>query len=148
MAPHGVISLAERIPRATQRLYALFEPDILAPDQMERWRQAEEAIYADADDPLVNWDEQTLQAAFQKEGLKVSLQLETEESETLITPAMVQRWFTPSVSGRPAYVDRLAALLSSDEIAQIRELFERQLVGQVVPWRSRIAFVVARRANE
>lgn len=148
LAPHGIISLAERIPRASQRLYALFDPDILTPTRMERWQQAEEAIYADADDPLVNWDEQTLQAAFQEVGMKVSLQLETEESETLITPAMVQRWFTPSVSGRPAYVDRLAALLSSDEIAQIRELFERQLVGQVVPWRTRIASVVARRANE
>jgi putative ATPase len=148
LAPHGVVSLAERIPRAAQRLYALFEPGLLAPNLMERWRLAEEAIYADANDPLVNWDERTLQAALEEAGMKVSLQLEVEESETLITPAMVQRWFTPNVGGRPAYAERLAALLSSDEIAQIRELFERQLVGQVVPWRSRIAFVVARRANE
>jgi len=76
------------------------------------------------------------------------LQLEVEESETLITPAMVQRWFTPSVGGRPAYAERLAALLSSDEIAQIRALFERQLLGQAVAWRSRIAFIVARRGGE
>ncbi len=148
LAPHGVVSLAERIPRAAQRLYALFGPGLLAPDLMERWRLAEEAIYADANDPLVNWDERTLQAALEAAGMKVSLQLEVEESETLITPAMVQRWFTPSVGGRPAYAERLAALLSSDEIAQIRALFERQLLGQAVAWRSRIAFIVARRGGE
>jgi putative ATPase len=148
LAPHGVVSLAERIPRAAQRLYALFGPGLLAPDLMERWRLAEEAIYADANDPLVNWDERTLQAALEEAGMKVSLQLEVEESETLITPAMVQRWFTPSVGGRPAYAERLAALLSSDEIAQIRALFERQLLGQAVAWRSRIAFIVARRGGE
>ncbi len=148
LAPHGVVSLAERIPRAAQRLYALFGPGLLAPDLMERWRLAEEAIYADANDPLVNWDERTLQAALEEAGMKVSLQLEVEESETLITPAMVQRWFTPNVGGRPAYAERLAALLSSDEIAQIRALFERQLLGQAVAWRSRIAFIVARRGGE
>ncbi|WP_298984502.1 AAA family ATPase [Caldilinea sp.] len=148
LAPHGVVSLAERIPRAAQRLYALFEPGLLAPNLMERWRLAEEAIYADANDPLVNWDERTLQAALEEAGMKVSLQLEVEESETLITPAMVQRWFTPNVGGRPAYAERLAALLSSDEIAQIRALFERQLLGQAVAWRSRIAFIVARRGGE
>lgn len=147
LTPHGVISLAERIPRATQRLYALFAPDVLPSEQMERWRQAEEAIYADAADPLVNWDEQTLRAALQEAGLKTSLQLEEEESEMLITQAMVERWFTSNPGGRPAYVDRLSALLSSADIAQIRELFERQLVGQIVAWRSRIAFLIARRTE-
>ncbi|MCS6825674.1 MAG: AAA family ATPase [Caldilinea sp.] len=148
LASRGVISLAERIPRYTQRLYALFEQDSLAPHLMERWRQAEEAIYADVNDPLVNWDEKTLQAALEAAGMKVSLQLEMEEGETPVTPAMVQRWFTPSAGDRPAYVERLAALLSSHEIIEVRTLFERQLSGQTVVWRSRIAFVVARREGK
>ncbi|MFN3331648.1 MAG: AAA family ATPase, partial [Caldilinea sp.] len=46
LAPGGVISLAERVPRYTQRLYALVDSRELAADVVERWRQAEEAIYA------------------------------------------------------------------------------------------------------
>ena len=56
---------------------------------------------------------------------------------------MIERWFTPVSSGRPAYVDRLAALLTNTEIAEIKKLFERQLSGQSVPWQSRTLFLTA-----
>ena len=41
--------------------------------------------------------------------LEVALKGENEASETPITQAMVERWFTPAASGRPAYVDRLSS---------------------------------------
>jgi len=147
LAPGGVISLAERVPRHTQRLYALLDSRELAADVVDRWRQAEEAIYADTADPLVNWDEHDLRAAFNAAGLTVAVQSETEETETPITAAMIERWFTPVSSGRPAYVDRLAALLTNTELTQIRKLFERQLTGQSVPWQSHTVFVSARLAQ-
>ncbi|MFN3980444.1 MAG: AAA family ATPase, partial [Caldilinea sp.] len=147
LAPGGVISLAERVPRHTQRLYALVDSRELAADVVERWRQAEEAIYADAADPLVNWDETDLSDALSATGLTVTMQSEVEETETPITAAMIERWFTPVNSGRPAYIDRLAMLLTGDEIAQIKKLFERQLTGQSVPWQSRTLFLTARRPS-
>ncbi len=147
LAPGGVISLAERVPRHTQRLYALVDSRELAADVVERWRQAEEAIYADAADPLVNWDETDLNDALSATGLTVTMQSEVEETETPITAAMIERWFTPVNSGRPAYIDRLAMLLTGDEIAQIKKLFERQLTGQSVPWQSRTLFLTARRPS-
>jgi putative ATPase len=143
LLPDGVISLAERAPRHTQRLYALLDSRGLAADVVERWQQAEEAIYADADDPLVNWDEHDLREAFHSAGLTVAVQRETEETETPITAAMIERWFTPVSSGRPAYIDRLAALLTGPEIAEIKKLFERQLTGQSVSWQSRTLFFTA-----
>ncbi|GIK72671.1 MAG: hypothetical protein BroJett021_16590 [Chloroflexota bacterium] len=143
LAPGGVISLAERVPRHTQRLYALIDRRHLAADVVERWQQAEEAIYADAADPLVNWDEHDLRAAFNAAGLTVAVQSETEETATPITAAMIERWFTPASGGRPAYIDRLAARLTNTEIAEIKNLFERQLSGQSVPWQSRTLFLTA-----
>lgn len=143
LLPSGVISLAERVPRHTQRLYALIDRRDLAADVVDRWRQAEEAIYNDAADPLVNWDESDLRAAFNAAGLTVAVQSETEETATPITAAMIERWFTPASSGRPAYIDRLAARLTNTEIAEIKKLFERQLSGQSVPWQSRTLFLTA-----
>ncbi len=72
LAPSGVVSLADRIPRHTQRLYALVDLGGLDADVAERLRTAEEAIYADADDALVNWDAEDLAAAFADAGLDVT----------------------------------------------------------------------------
>ncbi|HHY58428.1 MAG TPA: AAA family ATPase [Chloroflexi bacterium] len=143
LAPGGVISLAERVPRHTQRLYALIDSSELDAALMARWRQAEEAIYADPGDPLVNWDEDDLAAALRGAGLSVKLQSEREQAPMSITPTMISRWFTPAGAGKPAYCDRLAALLSAAEIRRIHQLFERQLTGQPVLWQTNTLLIVA-----
>jgi hypothetical protein len=38
-----------------------------------------------------------------------------------------------------------AAQLSPDELAQVEETFRRQLLNQVVPWRSRTVYLAAKR---
>jgi putative ATPase len=145
LAPGGVISLAERVPRRTQRLYALVDAHTLDADLLARWQRAEEAIYADAGDPLVNWGEEELRVWLEATGLHVTMQGEAEQSEMPITPAMIARWFTPGAAGgRPAYVDRLRAQITLDEAARIRTLFERQLTGQPVIWQTYTVFAVAR----
>jgi putative ATPase len=144
LARGGVLSLAERVPRRTQRLYALIDSRDLDADLAARWRRAEEAIYADTSDPLVNWDEDDLRAALAAAGLTVTVQGETEQTATPITPATINRWFTPAVGAKPAYIDRLAVTLSAAEIERIRQLFERQLTEQSVLWQTYTVFVVAR----
>ena len=56
----GVISLAETVPSHTQRLYKLVDLATLGSDLAERVVKAEEAIYSQSDDPMVNWDEEDL----------------------------------------------------------------------------------------
>jgi putative ATPase len=146
LAPGGVISLADRVPRYTQRLYQLVDAHSLPADLMERWQQAEEAIYAQAADPLVNWDVDNIVAAAQQAALAVAVQLEDETTTLQVTPGILTRWFTPSREGRPSYVDHLNRSLTPDEIAIVRSLFERQCAGQAVPWGGKIAYVVCRAA--
>lgn len=143
LAEGGVISLAERIPRHTQRLYQLVDAGELSTALVKRWVAAEEAIYATGE-PLVHWDADDLVAAFAAAGLAVDARTEDEVSELQVTAPLIQRWFAGKESGRPSYAERLAARLSPAEIAQVRALFERQLTGQVAPWRGRIVYLVAR----
>ncbi|MEI2776441.1 MAG: hypothetical protein V9G19_10815 [Tetrasphaera sp.] len=106
---------------------------------------AEEAIYIAAADPLVNWDEETLRAACAAAGLTATVTVENETTPTPITPAMLVRWFTPAGADRPSYADHLGRLLAPAEVAQVRDLFHRQIAGQQVAWASRTLLLTGRR---
>ncbi|MFN8442281.1 MAG: AAA family ATPase [Caldilineaceae bacterium] len=144
LAPEGVISLAERVPRYTQRIYRLVDLATLDSALVERLIHAEEAIYEDAADPLVNWDESDLVNAFQSAGLRVTAQLEDEVSEMQVTASLLERWFAPSTTSKPSYGQRLAAQLNSAEIQQARTLYERQLLNKTIKWGGKIAFLVCK----
>lgn len=157
LAPGGVISLAERVPQQTQRLYNLVDWEKLGTDRVEefvenrqdlaeRVRGGEEAIYADQADPMVNWTEATLRGLFEAEfpGVKIVLEGMDEQSDVVITAAMLQRWFTrtdPAVDTRPSYADHLAHRLSTQEIEQVAQFYRRHLLNKTVSWRSRLLFV-------
>ena len=144
LAPNGVLVLAERVPRYTQRLHRLIDLTALGADLVQRVAAAEEAIYAAAADPLVNWDEETLRAACGAAGLTATVTVEDETTPTPITPAMLARWFTPTTTDRPS-ADHLGRLLTPTQVAQVRDLFQRQLAGQQVAWGSRTLLLTGRR---
>jgi putative ATPase len=149
LAPSGVVSLADRVPRHTQRLYALVDLGGLDGEVAERLRAAEEAIYDDAGDALVNWGAGDLAALFSDAGFTVVWETEDEHTDVRVTAGLLDRWFADEGSGgdsgRPSYARRLSAQLSSDEIARVEETFRRQLLNQVVDWRSRTVYLVGRK---
>lgn len=146
LRPNGIISLAEPVPRHTQRLYALVDLAELGAALAEKVRAAEEAIYADPDDPLVNWTAEDIPAAFEAAGLVgVTVEAAEEWVETRISPAMLDRWFAQTPGGeRPSYSQRLAAQLDAETLATVEALYRRQLTGATVSWRSVTAYVIAR----
>lgn len=144
LTPRGVISLAERIPRHTQRLYRLVDLSALTDALQQRIIAAEEAIYAEPSDPLVNWDVTDLVVGFESCGLEVEFSVDEEVSDMQITANVIERWFAPSTTDKPSYGQRLAALLSSEEVKQVRQLFERQLLNKTVRWSGKIAFLLCK----
>ena len=144
LTENGLFSLAERIPRHTQRLYQLIDLSGFDKALIERIIQAEEAIYADANDPLVNWDVADLVKIIEQAGLAVTSQTEEEITELQVTPGVIERWFTPSRTDRPSYADRLATQLSAEEIGRLRAKFEQQLLNQIVQWRGRLVYIRAK----
>jgi putative ATPase len=145
LRPSGVLVLAETIPRHAQRLYRLLDPKQLNPDLYERLVQAEEAIYANALDPMVNWDTQELRVAFEGAGLVVEVATERNAAQMYVTPALLERWFTTNATstGRPSYAEHLLRYLSAAEVRTVQDFFTRSLLHQAVRWSSTLTFVKA-----
>ena len=146
LGPGGTVSLAEAVPRHTQRLYQLVNLANLDPAVAEALRDAEEAIYTDSGDPMTNWDVEDLHRALVAAGL-VDVAAEPVEvvREIPITQDLVARWFDASPGDRPSYGQHLGRRLDPAALADVRAIFARELLGKTVPWRSVVAFVVGRR---
>ncbi len=145
LCPGGRLSLVETIVRYSQRLYELVDLSPLENDLRQRIIEAEEEVYAALTDPLVNWEAADLRRGLEAAGFDdIALHEEVQEVEVLVSPATLERWFSSEMErGRPSYAQHLLRRTTADELAQVKALFERQLAGQTVPWRTRIVFVVA-----
>jgi len=142
LAPEGAISFVEGIPRLGQRIYDLVDREGLDEKLVEKWITAEEAIYEDTEDPMVNWSRDDLSHAFDQAGLFIKhFHSEKTAIEILVTDAILSRWF-PETAGdsrtpaRLSYRERLAALLSPKKVDQIRRYMTQKLVGKQIRWTS------------
>jgi len=144
LVPGGRVSLAETVSCRAQRLHQLVDLDDLDPDLRERAVQAEEAIYADPDNPLVNWDAADLEDLFAAAGfVHIRAQTETGHASRRITPQQLGHWFNPGGEKRHTYASHLRQRLDEEEVRQMRRLFERELTNQTVPWSSTQVFLTA-----
>jgi putative ATPase len=147
LAEGGRLSLAEVLPRQAQRLCQLVDLNSLDEDLRGRLIAAEEAIYADLDDPMVNWDAADLKAALRVAGLSdVAVQVETVTTQRHISPEHLSRWFsTDPDGGRPTYAQHLSRHLSDSDLDQVQRLFEAQLRDQTLAWTSQVVYVAGHR---
>jgi putative ATPase len=146
LLPGGRLSLAETVVRRMQRLYSLVDFSSLGDDLRGRVVEAEEQIYADGHDPLVNWDLADLEGMLERTGYdEVAVQEEIQASEMLISPATVERWFAMDPDpGRASYAQHLLHRITADELVEVAALFQRQLAGQAVAWQTSIAYMRGR----
>jgi putative ATPase len=143
LAENGRLCLLQTIPRHGQRLYELVNwsgHEALR----EKVAAAEEAIYHDPVDPLVNWDEGDVETAVREAGLAVvRVVVERPLGQQQITPAHLQRWFGEK-GERLSYKERLlAGGLTKREVGVVEQLYGRQLLQQVVGWKTAVGLVVA-----
>jgi putative ATPase len=145
LRPGGCLSLAEVVVKHAQRLYDLVDFSMLGDDLRQRVIDAEEQIYANALDPLVNWEAADLQDALEAAGfVEITVQVEMQESEMFISLATLNRWFDSDArQERPSYAQHLLSQVTAEELAEVRELLRRQLDGHALPWQNQIAFVRA-----
>ena len=151
LRPGGRLNLAETVVRHTPRLYDLIDLAPLGDDLQRRVIDAEEQIYANPDDPLVGWDMIDLQNALEAAGFEERVvEVQAQEAEMLVSKATLERWFaTEPQSERPSYAQHLLRPttrdgITDDELALVQALFEGQLANQIIPWRTRLAFVSGR----
>jgi len=152
----GAICLAERIPRYTQRLYELVDLATLSKGIQKKIREAEEAIYANEKDPLVNWDKADLIGLFEGYKFAVDHSVKSEQRPILVTEAAITRWFTPTNADstkvslgpkRSSYAEHLLVFLSKQELDEVEKLFRKELLNKTVDWCSKTLFLRAKRAR-
>ena len=149
LAADGWLALAETIPSYTQRIYALGDRSLLRPELAERLVEAEESIYADDTDALVNWDDDTLRAALSAafpaavQAGRVSLEWIDTDTDMRITDAHIGRWFGPALGARRSYAERLAERMQPSEVGEIENWISGQLLNRTVTWRRRTVLMQA-----
>ena len=141
LEPEGAIALAEAVPRYTQRLYRLVAAEAIDSALYQRWVEAEEALYEDQANPMLNWDAIDLLPQFQAAGFTATVELERTQTDYRITPAVLDRWFSPGQGeNRLSYGEQLSQRLKKAEVKAVRAVLERVLSNQVVAWEGAIAF--------
>ena len=114
-------------------------------DLAQRLIDAEEAIYSDHKNPLVNWTPEDLQAQFTAAGFaNIHLQSKTHSTLRRITPQQLNHWFNPGGQQNRTYAGYLQQQLGGEELRLIRKLFERELAHNTVQWTSTQAFLRAK----
>ncbi|ORC36566.1 AAA family ATPase [Marispirochaeta aestuarii] len=133
LQPGGRLILAEIMPREGSRLSELLSGGVADPEILAKFRQAEEAIYADPDNPLVNWSSEDIGKQLKKYGFVPDL-LEKREHrfEQTLTEKLIHSWFDPGSGGFGA---RLGEFLLPGELRTLKETASRQLAEKKVPWK-------------
>jgi len=141
------VALAETVVSSTQRLYELADLSCLDPETVEALKQAEENIYADPDNPKVNWNADDVNTWAETAGLiTVHTESRRDTSRRLIPTQLVERWFSPGTDkAPPTYRDRLAQTLSDDQIESVQRCYTRTFTPNPVSWQTTTLLYVGRK---
>jgi putative ATPase len=148
LRPGGRLCLAQIVPRHGQRLHELIDWSAVPDELANKVKEAEEALYTDPVDPLVNWDVADLVALLEAAGFSgVERQVERQVEKRRITDSQLERWFGPGdgAAERGTYASKLfEAGLSGEEVQQVAALYRRKLPAEAVSWNNLIAYVSGR----
>lgn len=148
LAENGRICFVQTIPKHGRRLYDLVDWSGVDKKLLAKVQKAEDAIYADADDPLVNWDETDIETAVTAANLTLQQhQIETEISQRQITSQHLSRWFNFEVeegNDKLSYARHLLEnKLTKKEVDIVSTLYQRQLRDKTVAWHTKIIYLTA-----
>ncbi len=142
LAENATISIAESLPRRTQRLYMLVpKADNVETQQlMERFATAEEAVYGDVSDPRVAYDTDELTDVFSQAGLpSPKVELLQVPRQQIISRQLLSRWFSGAPDSFGALLERHG--LSAEEVATVHEILTNSLLNKKVSWHTTMAFL-------
>jgi putative ATPase len=146
LKPGGRVSLAERVPRRSTRLSELVRE--AWPEGAADLEKIESLVFANPENPLVNWDETDVERALAGAGLAIAAKELVPYAETrLIAPADIARWFKaePKVDG---YGKRLAEVLPEKERSGFLAGLEKALAGRDVEWRTTVLYITGERGSK
>jgi len=141
---NGTLALAETVPQLSQRLYNLVDLTAVSAKITTKLKQAEENIYANQSDDMVNWLPVDLENMLQKTLFaNINIVNKKQIQTQIISKHQLQNWFSNNnKQNRKTYLQHLQNTMSTDEIELIKNLYE-QLQGKYKNWQSTIVFIFA-----
>jgi putative ATPase len=145
LSPEGQLIICETIPREAQRLYKLTPLLRALPEELAaKLRTAEEVIYGDGEDSLVNWGEAELLLWAQAAGFaNCRTETWTQKTHQKLSAPQLDRWFSQTeIGNRPSYLHHLQKTLSPTEVQEVERIFRARLTGQMVEWTSTLVLLI------
>ena len=143
LKPGGRISVFEPIITKNTRYYQLMTPEKY--HNYEDLKAAEEIMVTDPNDPLMNFDEETLKTNFENAGFKnTDIEIVVQTSQYQATRDMVEPWFnTPPSPGSPTVKEKFLRTFSEEEVDKFLEMLKDDVDGRVITINSPTAYIFA-----
>ena len=140
--PKGRIVLAEIVPRLGQRLSELVDRTKCDQAVFTVFASIEEQLFKDTQDPLMNWDAQTLRELISAiPGLRIKEFSRPASHMTRIFPAQVDYWFRPPAPGeRKSLGVRLEEVVGKADVSVLKRFFHEQFDKKDVSWKTVTAY--------
>ncbi len=145
LRPNGRVSLFEPIIRKNTKYHELVNPATF-PDY-EKVKDAEIKIFTDSDDPILNFDDSTLEKDFEAAGFKdIDINISVTSSTYTVIPEMIDPWFdTPPSPGNPTLRQRFCQFLPQKEVNEFVENLREHLSGREITINSPVAYIYAKK---
>ncbi len=138
------VVISQRIPCHGQRISELVRKQILPQENLGQFREtldkmeaAEQEFFGDRENPLFSWDGIFIANIFRKKGFNVHVASQVLTEKRRITPAEIEKWFTPESS---AYGAKMSEACGNAELQKIVNLMLAACDKTIFEWKSEIAF--------
>lgn len=143
------IVISQKIPCNGQRISSLIKSQILSnkifepyATLLQKMELSEEEFFNDKENPLFNWNNNSIVATFEKKGFNVSYEVETIIEKRKISKKEIYNWFNLESS---AYGSAIAKSIGEASIQKISTLLENACENTIFNWQTEIAFLTISR---
>ncbi len=148
LRPAALLSLAEIVPSQGTRLSELLDLQSESEEFRHKLGQAENAIYSNPSNPLVNWNAEDFCSLFQSVGFRVlKSEFRKLADDRAIRTEDIERWLGLQKEKQSehtgSYATQASKILSYAELKRLRQICLDQLSGREVQWHSTVLFVTA-----
>ena len=99
---------------------------------------AENEFFGDSDNKLFNWNQQTIEEAFRKNGFEIKSAGREISEKRRLSPQEISRWFD---SENSAYGAALYGAVGSGDIEKIKNLLITASQNKLFNWKTTILFM-------
>ena len=140
------VIISQKIPCSGQHIAALIKEQILSSSPepsyneiLQKMEKAESDFFSNKENPLFNWDANTIVEKFTKMGFKVNFEIHKTNEKRRITQEEIKKWFDKDSS---AYGKKIALAVGIPDLQKMIYLLENAIKNTILTWHTETAFFV------